>query len=105
LVYCPQVQAAKKDGKWVVHADWLLACRVNWERVEEAGYQLPDYMVSGRCTAYRWRGFGAWAGAEGVREVAKKHKEEGAQAAAGNAAAAAADDAARALKAAGKTGP
>jgi hypothetical protein len=103
------VQAAKKDGKWVVHADWLLACRVNWERVEEAGYQLPDYIVSGRCTACRWRGFGSWAGAEGVKEVAKKHKEEGAQAAAaaagGDTAAAAAADAARALRAAGKAGP
>ena len=99
---CTQVQKAQAEGKFIVHPDWISACKFNWDKVPEKDYSLPEYTRSHRAVAARWRGFGKWAKMNTVVAAAARSMAVGAGRAPRGMTAA--EDAAAALGAAGRAG-
>ncbi len=65
----PQVASALKDGKVVVHPDWLLACKSGWRCADTAPYLIrPGQQYQGaskEATAEAWAAAAGWNGTGG----------------------------------------
>jgi hypothetical protein len=67
----------------VVHYDWLLASKFKWARADEASFEMPAYVRSGRAAGAKARGFSGAASASEAERDARIAKQAAGRAAAG----------------------